>query len=98
MARERARAPLGHLTTKRRERKSMMAKEKKRFANLQQMGLRSLNQKSTCNHEHMQPTKTCNPKTQTQCAKERLKKNSRTFNCPLFHSSHTHEQKVSEVP
>jgi hypothetical protein len=46
----------------------------------------------------LQPTETCNPKTQTQCAKKSLKKNSRPFNRPLFHSLHTHEHWVSEVP
>jgi hypothetical protein len=35
MARERACAPLGHLTIKWREKESMMAKEKEGFTNLQ---------------------------------------------------------------
>jgi hypothetical protein len=31
-------------------------------------------------------------KTHTQCAKKRQKKNSKAFNCPLFHNLHTYEQ------
>jgi hypothetical protein len=39
--------------------------------------------------EHLQPTKTCNPKTQTQCAKKRQFFFPKAFNCPFFHSLHT---------